>query len=718
MKDLIGLKSGYPWKLKRRGGIFQVQLTCVEDLRALETLDPKLWVALSCPVNGLEIDRKTLSRIDFDADERVRIEEMLAAVRWTLKRLSKPESLFQGGDLPLHAINTSDPEGEKLLASAKQILANVGDADPTCISVAQAADTAKIYGQSRLNGDGVIAKDATDDPDVRTLIQEIMDCLGAATDRSAEPGITQQKLDTFFTELTTYEAWWTQGEIESSKGEDVFPLGDATPDGFTHFIAVVDKIDDFFARCQLAAFDPRAEGPLNHDVSLYKEIAEQDFSKSREDIERLPLAKVSEASSLALTRGINPEWRARMETLRETVIRPLKIGTGETLERDEWLQVKQRFAGYRKWREAKPETGVEKLSITRVRELLKSDLHAQLAALLAEDAALAPRMKSVDAVEQLARYHRDLIQVLNNFVNFNDFYDETRSAIFQAGVLYLDGRECRLCLRVDNPAKHAVLASLSRAFVAYCECRRKDAPETFHIAAVFSAGDSANLIVGRNGVFRDGQGKLWDTTIVRLIENPISIREAFFMPYVRIGRFIGDKLEQWAVTRDKAMQKQMETGVESVAEDPANKGKAEESGKPTGVGIGGMAGMLAAGGIALGAVGAGLAALFDTLKSLTWWEGPLVLAGLIMMISFPSMFIAWLKIRKRTLAPLLDASGWAVNGRTLISPKLGRLLTMQATIPIDAHCQFDERGNVRKGIWIALGIAVLAAATGWLCLIL
>lgn len=45
------------------------------DLHALETLDPKLWVALSCPVNDLEIDRRTLALIDHDTDRRVRIEE-------------------------------------------------------------------------------------------------------------------------------------------------------------------------------------------------------------------------------------------------------------------------------------------------------------------------------------------------------------------------------------------------------------------------------------------------------------------------------------------------------------------------------------------------------------------------------------------------------------------------------------------------------------------
>jgi hypothetical protein len=419
----------------------------------------------------------------------------------------------------------------------------------------------------------------------------------------------------------------------------------------------------------------------------------------------MPLSKITVNSTVPILKGINPEWRERMRSLCDQVVQPLGIGPGDSLEIEEWQQVKARFAAYRKWRQSKPETGVEALSIKRIRALLNSDLKGQITALLEEDAKLAPEMKAIDSVEKLARYHRDLITLLNNYVNFNQFYDSSLAAIFQAGELYLDGRECRLCLRVGDPAKHAVLAGLSRAFVAYCECRRQDSKKRFYIAAVFSAGDSANLIVGRNGIFRDRKGLLWDTTIVRLIENPISIREAFLKPYVRIGRFIGEKIEKWAVSRDKAMQKQMETGVEYIAKDTQDSDKATSN-----QGVGGVAALLAAGGIALGALGAGLASLFNTMKSLTWWELPLVIMGVVLMISLPSMTIAWLKLRNRTLAPLLDASGWAVNGRTLISTKLGRALTSRAALPISAHCSFDERKGVRGGIWAALGLTIVACA--------
>ncbi len=709
MSKIEGPQHGHAWHFRRVGGIYQAQINTVEDLKSLDSLDPKLWVALSCPVNDLEIDRKTLELIDYDNDGRVRIEEVLHAVRWVLARMSKFESLFAGGDLPLDAIHTGDAEGQALLASARQILANTGNAGATQITVSQSANTAKIFGQSRFNGDGVIASEAADSTELRQLIQEMIDTLGADSDRSGQPGIGQKKLNQFFEELVAYDAWWTRGETASD--DTVFPLGESTPAAYKSLCAIEKKLDDFYARCQLAAFDPRAEEPLNHDVTLYQQIAHDDFSAHSKEVEQLPLAKITSHAELPLAQGINPEWRKRVDAFNQAVVQPLKFGSAETLSQAEWQAIKQRFASYRKWRNAKPETRVETLGISRARELLQSDLKEQLSTLLAEDLALAPQMKSVDAVEKLARFNRDLIRLLNNFVNFNDFYADDRSAIFQAGTLYLDGRECRLCLRVNDPAKHAALANLSRAFVAYCQCKRKDFSGTFYIAAVFSAGESSNLIVGRNGIFRDSKGQLWDTTIVRLIENSISIHEAFLMPYQRVGRFIGSQLEKWAVTRDKAIQKQLETGLQKGTTSP----KADKS---AGVfsGLGGVAGMLAAGGIALGAVGAGLASLFETLKALQWWELPLVLTAVILMISFPSMLIAWLKIRHRTLAPLLDASGWAVNGRTLINARRGRMLTLRATLPLDASCRFDSAPCVRNGLWLALGIAVLAAAASWILL--
>ena len=88
----------HAWNFFRTGGLDQVALTTAADLLALRTLDQKLWVALSCPVKGLELDEKTLALIDADGDGRIRVPELIAAVEWAAARLKDPAALLRGVD--------------------------------------------------------------------------------------------------------------------------------------------------------------------------------------------------------------------------------------------------------------------------------------------------------------------------------------------------------------------------------------------------------------------------------------------------------------------------------------------------------------------------------------------------------------------------------------------------------------------------------------------
>ena len=96
------------WRFCRLGGFDQVRLETDEDIRHLAELDQKLWAALSCPVNGLEFDTRTLALLDSDADGRVRVQEILAAVEWTCSVLRNLDPLLAGaGELRLSAIDDS-----------------------------------------------------------------------------------------------------------------------------------------------------------------------------------------------------------------------------------------------------------------------------------------------------------------------------------------------------------------------------------------------------------------------------------------------------------------------------------------------------------------------------------------------------------------------------------------------------------------------------------
>ena len=127
----------HTWKFYRIGGLDQVALETGADLLHLHELDQKLWVALSCPVKGLELDEKTLALIDTDHDGRIRVPELLAAVQWAARHLKDAGELLKGNaTLALAAFDEATPEGRIALAAARQILSSLGQPEAASLSLA------------------------------------------------------------------------------------------------------------------------------------------------------------------------------------------------------------------------------------------------------------------------------------------------------------------------------------------------------------------------------------------------------------------------------------------------------------------------------------------------------------------------------------------------------------------------------------------------------
>lgn len=109
--------------------------------------------------------------------------------------------------LSLSSINDSTAAGKQLLASAKQVLTNLGKKDATAIAIEDFADPTKIFAQTVFNGDGIIPADAASDADTKAVIADIIACLGAETDRSGKPGVSQGKVDQFFADAAAFSDW-------------------------------------------------------------------------------------------------------------------------------------------------------------------------------------------------------------------------------------------------------------------------------------------------------------------------------------------------------------------------------------------------------------------------------------------------------------------------------------------------------------------------------
>ncbi len=324
--------------------------------------------------------------------------------------------------------------------------------------------------------------------------------------------------------------------------------------------------------------------------------------------------------------------------------------------------------------------------------------------------ALAAAKAEFEPLRKLLLLHRDFYRLLRNFVTLEDFYDldDATIASFQAGTLIIDQRACHLCIRVNDMGKHDAQAPLSGIYLLYCNCVNKKTGKTMQIVAAVTQGEIKNLNVGKNAIFYDNDGLDYDATVTKIIDNPISIRQAFWTPYRKFGNWIQEKINKSAAEKDAKAFDDMTAKADAAAGDPAAAEK-----KPA-FDIAKFAGIFAAIGMALGMIGTALVALFSGLATLHWWQLLLVFVGILLLISGPSMIMAWLKLRRRNLAPLLNANGWAVNAEAIISVPFGRTLTEQVAFPI---IKIKKQGLKPWVKWLIV-LCVIAVILGIVCLVL
>ena len=671
------------WNFYRIGGFDQVALTSAADLENLHTLDQKLWAALSCPVKGLELDEKTLALLDTDKDGRIRAPELLAAIAWAKPYFNDLGILLSAqSEIPIDAF-ADTAEGRAAAASARRILASLGKTGTTTISLGDASDTAKLFAATKLNGDGVVIPASAEDPALAALLTDIVAATGGAPDRSGAPGVDQALADKFFADADALVAW-----TDKASDPAILTLGASTPLAAAAVAAVRAKIDDWFARSRLAAFDPRALAAVNRSEAEYLGLAAKDMTITADEIAGFPLARVEPGKPLPLRDVVNPAWASRLAVLQRDAVTPAFGADLVALTEEQWTALKAKTDAYASHAAAKPALAVEKLGLDKLRAHLASaeKLRPALAALIAQDKALAPEFDAIVNVEKLLRFTRDFRALLHNYVNFFDFYSPQYLAAFQAGTLYLDSRSTEFCIEVAGPSP---LAAMSKAYIAYCDLKRPGVPAR-KIAACITQGDSDYLFVGRNGLFYDRQGRDWDATITSIVDNPISVRQAFFAPYKKFLRMIEEQVAKRAAAAEAASNARLAAAADKTANvdkaAPAPAAPPAKPGEPKKVDVGAVAAI----GVAISGAVTALTLILGYVFGLAAWQYPLVVLGLVLVISGPSMLIAWLKLRQRTLGPLLEANGWAINGRVKINIPFGTKLTERAVLPKNSKRDLND----------------------------
>ena len=604
---LPGKDNGHEWTFASIGGVTRVTINNGADIAHLDELDQKLWTVLSCPVKGLEFEEETLRLMDFDGDDKIRVNEIVTTSKWLTGAVKNADKILDGVDhIALEDLNEEDENGAAIIASAKRLLATI-NADKEVVSLNDVAEAKKIL------DDKVEAKD---------------DAIKADVDNR--------------------------------------PYGDNTDDAITAVAAIKDKIADYFMRCKLIAFDEACSEAVDVSVEKIQAISEKNLATCSDQIADYPLARPTKEKLLSLSQGINPAWQATFDKVRTLTI-AADYPEVQAIDESQWNAIVAKLDAYVASHDDEKSAKIESF-----------------------DKATEEEAADIKLVKKFLLLYRDFYKLLKNYVVFADFYtrDKNKLAVFQAGQLYIDQRCCDLCIKVTDMSKHADMAGLSGMFLIYCHCVSKIKKAEMDIVAALTDGDIDDLRVGKNALFYDRSGQDWDATVTKIIDNPISVRQAFFSPYKKLGKFISDKITKNAADKEAKKMEELTAKADTAtdklatAPDPAADAavKTEEK-KAQMFDIAKFAGIFAAIGLAIGAIGGALAALGGFVAA-KWYNIILLLAAVVLFISGPSMFLAWLKLRKRNLGPVLNANGWAINAQVRVNTAFGATLTSLAKYPL------------------------------------
>jgi hypothetical protein len=667
--------SERPMHFDRFGRTCHLSIRSAEDLQQVVDLDDSLWIAMSAPVAGLNCDRRFLDLVDLDHNGRIRTDEMRAAVRWLYERLADRSGVSAGSDvLPLAAIDNVHPEAADLLDTAGYVLTAVGAQDRTSVSLGQVVGFEQHVSSSAINGDGIVPPLASADPGVEQFIRDVVACYGGQKDMTGRAGVNDADVERFMHDARAFLDWAALGDLpEGKEATDELPLGAQTAAAYAALQAVRPKLDSFYARCAMVRFRPEVAAGAGIEGW---ETLPADFRNAAtiaDALQRAPLSEPNPEGVLSFGAGVNPAYAEALEGFHGQVVEPM-LGEVQGLSEAQWKALQERFAGHEAWLAGKQGGAVEGLGRERLRACLQGPWPQAVRALLAQDHTVAEKLAGVRKLAQLLLYQKHLLAFANNFVSFPDLYNPGRRAMFETGSLVIDGRWFNLAIRVADVKQHKDVARSSRIFVIYAELTRADSTQTSIVALPATSGTIGNLAVGKRGVFHGIDGLTYDARVVDIIENPISFREAMAAPFVRLGQFIGGKIEAISGTAQKALETQvgqvtdrMQTDVQQTVQQAPQlvqqAGGAPAAAVPASSSA--RRDLLVGASFSIAALSSAFAFATKQFSALQRPLSTIALTVLVILIvvSLPTAVVAGWKLARRDLSSILEGCGWAINAR-------------------------------------------------------
>ena len=698
---------------ERHGRTHQLRIRTADDLRRVPGLDDSFWMATSAPVSCLNSNAEFLDFVDLDSNQRIRADELRAAIAWTFERLADPTHLAEGTDeVALTWIGEATEKTRRLAAVARYIIETLGAESRETISVAQVEAFTQGLDKRPVNGDGVITPDAAEDAQTAAFIEDATRCTGGTQDLTGRTGITEQQLDAFLAAARAHLDWASKGDIPEGRGAtEVMPLGRETPAAYEAFSAVELKVEGFFARCRVVRFNPGAAERIGIGAN---EVAPADLADPAAidaALGRAPLAEPNPDGALPLDDSVNPVYLRAVEAFRKRVVAPL-LGEGvRTLNEPQWHELRAALAPYAAWRAGKQGGTVEGLGRGKLANYVAGPHEGRVRAMLKADVAVADRLAEARRLKRLLLCHRHLVQLANNFVSFPDLYDPARRAAFEMGSLVMDGRWFNFAVKVEDVKEHARIARTSGMYVLYAEVTCVDAEDRMVVAVPVTSGTAGSLCLGKRGIFYDTHGRHYDARIVHIIENPVSFREALLSPFVRLGRFISGKIEAVSGTAEKALESKvgkatakLQSGVQQAVTQAPAAPQQRSGAQQAASAAASRRDLLLGASVSVAALSSAFA--YVTSKVMLMAQHPLGallgIAAVVLVVFVPTAVVAAIKLRRRDLSALLEGCGWAVNARMRLDRRQRNQFTHRVEFPSGAS------GVPRAGLRLCFLLAVLA----------
>ncbi len=692
--------SGSSWTFARIGGVDQVVIKRGEDIANLADLDQKLWAALAMPAAQPGI-RESLEYLDADKDGKIRVPDILLCVEEFKAKLKSLDCLLDGSD-KLSATQISD---EGIKATIAEVLSiNGGAAGDTSVDLATVDKAIASFSALPFNGDGVVVPGSTKDEKLKAFLEYIVAQGYKTDDASGNPGVNAAALDRFLAGLEAYKSW--SGDLPAFK--EAFSDLAKGEKAAAFYKQIKEPVSEYFRRCRVLAMSKSPAAIAALEASMASVLA-KNLPADSPELAQLPLALPNSQGLLYLDSAMHPNYATAVAGFLEL----MGADAAKGISQASWDEYVARIEAYAAWLAKQPAPEVCALGEAVLAGSADLGQVDAVRALIEKDLAKAADAEALKNLKTLLFIKRDFIVILRNFVNFDNFYLR-KQGIFQSGKLFLDARELEFCMDVKNPGAHGTMAGLASMYLIYCDLSQKNGKKK-SIVAGLTAGDADNIFVGRNGIFYDTEGESWDAVITKVVVQPISIREAFFSPYKWLVKTLEDMAMKRAASAEAASMGKMKAAGEIAAQAGKADAKLEQA-VPKKMDVGTVAAI----GVALGSIGAMVTGILSLFVGMGVWM-PVGIVGILLLISGPSMILAYMKLRKRNIGPLLNAEGWAVNSRLKINVPFGGSLSHLAALPPGANRQLVDPFAEKKkpwGLYLAIvfvvGALVAAYFLGWL----